>query len=123
MTNPHPGGDLHRQVHPSHVQADGKPMSLAFKPSAKDGGYLSTREDGCMSAEVAHSFHTNAGYESCGTWSFASAQAAPLPIIHDGSEDNPCHVSVDFNGELPNSWRAHAKRLISASRKTFSPGS
>jgi hypothetical protein len=121
---------LHRQVHPTNMD-DGAPSYLAFLPTTKDEGLLSTSRDSVLNAEAAYRHHTGSlGLASAGSWSvsleevanLAADDATPpihLPAIDDGDDAHPGHVSLDFRGLATKPLRhaaAKGLRLAATSR-------
>jgi hypothetical protein len=103
---------LHRQVYETYP--DGTAMSVNFRPTKKDEGLLSTRQNSMVGAQQAHEEHLGNGWQSVGTWSFM-AGATELDVIDDSADaDTPTgHASVDFT-MLTRGERERAGKRIKA---------
>lgn len=108
---------LHRQVHPTWVQA-GRVTSQAFVPSAKDEGKLSVARGSIWTAKEAFEAHTRAGFKSVGVWSVSrdECESTVLAVVDDpiSTNDpyvNPAHAFCDFRGKTTGAARSIAQRL------------
>lgn len=97
---------LHRQVHPTHVETDGRIQSIAFKPKQSDEGHLSVHQHSVANAAEAYGRHTGRGRQSAGTWSILVGECSglELPAHEQRLEDDDAHAAVDFN--------AHGKKQV-----------
>ena len=103
---------LLRQVSPSCMQ-DERPTSQAFKPGAKDKGYLSVYDGDMITAEDAWLHYTQKlGLISAGVVAVTGGECAALelPVAPDPAPF-PSHVVINFNGYTRAHIRRKAKRL------------
>ncbi|UUW87383.1 hypothetical protein [Pimelobacter simplex] len=112
---------LHRQVH--CCKEDGTPMSLNFRPSPKDNGYLSTRQGSVVTAEEAYEDHKADGWKTLGTWTFLVNETELLVIDDQHEPGQPRgHASVDFHGFTTKAQaERESKRLALCARNTHAP--
>lgn len=101
---------LWRQIHPGHVDG-GKVSSLAFRPSAKDDGQLSTSRSQKVSAAQAYEYHTvTLGLAAAGTYAVSVGDVAEedLRAVDDSATGNeatpPGHAYIDFR-QVPSDKR------------------
>ena len=88
---------LLRQIHPSFFQA-GRVTSQAFRPTPKDGNYLSVDNGRKIQAAASWKrFTSNLGCSSCGVMAVTQeeCEAQNLPVIEDAIP-YPEHCSIDF---------------------------
>ena len=94
--------ELHRQVHPSWLEQDGRPSSLVFRPGKKDNGLLSLADGRLRTAEAAWRFHTGLGFASIGSMSLSvglfheqeiRVYEDRLKKVEDGHDDEAHAVS------------------------------
>lgn len=104
--------ELLRQVHPSWVQA-GRATSQTFKPTPKDQGKLSTYDGDMIQPEPAWKHYTSKNLASAGVLAVTVSEfkQEDLPAQFDGTDDFPCHVSVDYNGVPEKQIEKKSKRL------------
>ena len=89
---------LLRQIHPHFCQA-GRVTSQAFRPTPKDGFYLSVDNGDRIQAQAAwQRFISNPSCSSIGVAavSLMECQEQTLPVIEDG-EPYPEHCSINFS--------------------------
>jgi len=108
---------LHRQVHPSWLQA-GRPTSQAFRPTPKDEGLLSVSRGSVTSAEIAFQLHTESkGLASAGVWSVTVGDCTEAERdvyanrLDEGPVPDPAHAVVDFRGLVETKARAISQQL------------
>ena len=109
---------LFRQVSPTWIQ-NGYPTSQAFKPAAKDKGYLSVYDGDMITAEESWLHHTHElGLVSVGVVAVSCDECAAqaLPVTPD-PEPFPSHVTIDFNGHTRAQIRIKAKQLSTFANK------
>ena len=90
---------LFRQVHPTWMD-DGYPTSQAFKPTAKDKGYLSVYDGDMITAEEAWLHYTQKlGFISVGVIAVSCHECTilELPVTPDPALF-PSHVIIHFTG-------------------------
>lgn len=109
---------LHRQVHPSFLEA-GRPSSSAFAPSKKDAGRLSVDRSSMVSARDSFEAFTSAGFVSAGVWDVAVGECRELGLAveHDPVKEpyeNPAHSFVDFRPLSRSQQRSKAQLLARA---------
>lgn len=106
---------LHRQINPSWVQS-GRVTRQAFKPSAKDSGWLSVYDGDMMTAQEAWTHYTDElGFASIGVLAVTCHEcvALELPVTSD-PKPFPTHVVIDFNGCSNSQVEKKSKRLTVA---------
>ncbi len=93
--------ELLRQVHPVMLGEDGHPARIAFTPTSRDAGMLSTLR-GAVGAQEAHHRHVEErGLRSAGTWSVTVGEVdvAGCSAVDDAADLGVAdHASVDFTG-------------------------
>lgn len=106
---------LHRQVHPSFVQA-GKVSSQAFRPTPKDSQQLSVYDGDLISAEQAWEHFTSVlSLPSVGVMAVSNSECHDLDLLVRSQPliDFPEHAVIDFSGFVEGEIRRKAKRLRS----------
>lgn len=105
---------LLRQIHPTHIQ-EGRVTSLAFKPSAKDEGRLSTYNGDMITPKKAFIHYTESLLlQSIGIMALATFECRNLDLNVDPDQIGfPEHVSIDFSGKSGNQIEKIAKLLRS----------
>ena len=119
--------EMHRQIHPSWREHDGRPNSLLFRPSPKDNGLLSLADGRLRSSEAAWRFHVQLGFSSSGTATLPVSvfqeqslrvYADPLIAAMDGPED-AAHAVSDHRALGPGPARRIAKELRDRATVTY----
>ena len=119
------GGDpselLHRQVHPSFVQA-GRVSSAAFTPTRKDAGKLSVDRGSLTTAREAFERYRREDRRSAGVWSISRRECEvqrldviPEPV--EGEMPNPAHAFVDFHDLTGGETRRRGQLLARAANE------
>jgi hypothetical protein len=113
---------LHRQVHPSWIQA-GRPTSQAWRPTPKDEGLLSVSRASQRAAADSYRHHTKVlGRLSAGVWGVTveectgvglSAFADPI----DEPIPDPAHAVIDFRGLSDKDCRIRGAQLQNLANK------
>jgi len=109
---------LHRQVHPSFVQADGVSSQLfsvtsqTFRPTPKDEQKLSVYNGEKFTAEDSYDHFIKEGYVSAGvlSLSISECESESLTVLED---NNPFdgHTHIDFTSLSVSSTEKKAKKL------------
>lgn len=94
---------LHRQVHPTFLDKEGRPTRQVFLLFPKDMGKLSLYNGDKWPPEDAYLNHTEAGYKSIGSFSVTPKEIAQvkdelgLDLLQEIEDNDPFdgHVSVD----------------------------
>ncbi len=112
--------DIHRQVHPSFVQA-GRPSSQAFRPTPKDEGLLSVDRGSLVTAEEAYISYQQRGHASVGVWTLRVADCSKndLDVLEDPLPEDAAHAVVDFRQLSPTQAKVVSQLLKAASRGEF----
>lgn len=108
-----PGELLHRQAQPHHFQ-DGRLLDMAFRPTDKDKGLLSTAQGSLVSAAAAHAAFLARNCKSDAVYSVSVGEcgAADLDAFEQRYSDDPYHAAVDFNPHLTERLSNKARKLV-----------
>ena len=109
---------LYRQIHPDWIFPPGEEtQSRAFRPTAKDGDFISVYNGSNLSPEESYRHYTEVlELQSAGVLgiSFAEVQSLGIPIKPDPQPDHPSHTLLDFSGLATNAKKRLAARDLNA---------
>ena len=104
---------LHRQIHPTFLEADGGVAYFAFRPFPRDEGKLSAYNGDLITAKAAwNHYRTAFKLKSVGVLSISvdECESQGTTQIHDG-HGYPEHASIDFTCLSKRKARDAAKKL------------